>query len=178
MRSVGMVAVIQPRLPMNSSQPRKSRSSSAALVLLLLAVVIIWALYGVVMLLYPFAGDFWDARGKFGDMFGALTALFNAIAVAAILYGIRLEYKAFRRQELHSALSAQLDSLVQLFTMTDAQRAQVWRAIVTAPGGPGENFTIEQAIALLISSLDRLNAGEDLEAVPTYGRPPHLKAGI
>lgn len=142
------------------------------LILLLGAVTLIWALYGLAMLLFPFHGEYWDARGKFGDMFGAVTAWFNACAVAVLIYGIRLEYKAFRRQELHSSLSAQLDSLVQLFTMTEKQRTQVWQAIVTAPGGPGKNYTIEQAIALQITSLDRLMAGEDLEVVPSYGRPP------
>ena len=145
------------------------------LIMLLSAVTLIWVLYGVAMIYYPFPGEYWDALGKFGDMFGALTALFNACAFAALIYGIRLEYKAFRRQELHSALSAQLDSLVQLFTLLPEQRAQAWRAIVSAPGGPGEEYTLEQAIALQITYLDRLMAGEDIQAVPTYGRPARAR---
>jgi hypothetical protein len=156
---------------MTARQRPKSRSHYRPLFLLFGASVLVWALYAAVVLLFPFSGEFWESRGKFGDMFGAFTALFTGCAFAALVYGIRLEYKAFRRQELHSALSAQLDTLVQLFATPEAQRTPVWRAIVTAPGGPGEKYSIEQAIAVQIEALDRLMDGEDLEAVPTYGRP-------
>ena len=147
--------------------------SPAPLLLLLAGVVAVWALYWLVVIRFPFQGEFWDVRGKFGDMFGALNALFTACAFAAIIYGIRLEYKASLRQELHTALSAQLDTLVQLYAMPEAQRAPVWRAIIAAPGGPGEDFPIERAIANQIGYMDRLMAGEDLGFVPTYGRPPN-----
>ena len=162
---------------MTASRPQPRRpTNTGVLILLLGAVTLIWVLYGVAIIYYPFPGDFWDARGKFGDMFGALTALFNACAFAALIYGIRLEYKAFRRQELHSALSAQLDSLIQLYTLADRQRTAAWRAIATAPGGPGEDYTLEKAIALQVTFLDRLMAGEDIKAVPNYGRPPRQEA--
>ena len=157
---------------MAKDRTREHRKSTLPLFLLLVAVISTWALYGLVVYFFPFRGDFWDARGKFGDMFGAFNALFTACAFVALLYGIRLEYKAFRRQELHSALSAQLDTLVELYTRPATERDPVWRAIVTAPGGPGEGFPIERAIAVQIEALDRLLAGEDLDAVPTYGRPP------
>ena len=157
---------------MARDRSRQHRRSTLPLFLLLLVVIASWALYGVVVYFFPFRGEFWDARGKFGDMFGAFNALFTACAFAALLYGIRLEYKAFRRQELHSALSAQLDTLVELYARPAAERDAVWRVIVRAPGGPGEGFPIERAIAVQIEALDRLLAGEDLEAVPTYGRPP------
>ena len=157
---------------MTSRQPRKHRMSPAPLLLLLAGVVAVWTLYWLVVIRFPFQGEFWDARGKFGDMFGAFNALFTACAFAAIIYGIRLEYKTSRRQELHTALSAQLDTLVQLYAMPEAQRAPVWRAIIAAPGGPGEDFPIERAIANQIDYMERLMAGEDLGFVPTYGRPP------
>jgi hypothetical protein len=131
-----------------------------------------WTLYGLVMIVFPFRGEYWYSRGKFGDMFGAFNALFSACAVAVVLYGIRLEYKAFRRQELHSALSAQLDTLVELYTTPEAQRTPVWSATVRARGSPGEDFPIDRAIANQIAALDRLMAGEDLDVVPTYGRTP------
>src|SRR2546427_135076 len=131
---------------MIARQRPKSRSHYVPLFFLLGSALAVWAIYAAVVLLFPFPGEFWDARGKFGDMFGAFTALFTACAFAALVYGIRLEYKAFRRQELHSALSAQLDTLIHLFATPEAQRAPAWRAIVMAPGGPGENYTIEQAI--------------------------------
>ena len=154
---------------MAKNRGRQHRSGTVPIFLLLAAVCLVWALYGAVVFFFPFRGEFWDARGKFGDMYGAFNALFTACAFAALIYGIRLEYKAFRRQELHSALSAQLDTLVELYARPAAEREPVWRAIVTAPGGPGEGFPIEQAIAVQIESMDRLLAGEDLEAVPTYG---------
>jgi hypothetical protein len=136
-------------------------------------VIVAWALYGVAVFIFTFNGEFWDARGKFGDMFGAFNALFTACAFAALIYGIRLEYKAFRRQELHSALSAQLDTLVQLCAMPEAQRAPVWRTISAARGSSGEDFPIERAIAMQIDYMDRLMAGEDLDFVPIYGRAPN-----
>jgi hypothetical protein len=161
---------------MTPQKPRKL-INPGPLLILLAGVVAIWVAYWLIMIRFPFQGDVWEARGKFGDMFGALNALFTACAFAALLWGIRLEYKAFRRQELHSALSAQLDTLVQLAAMPESQRAPVWRAIVMAPGGLGEDFTIEKAIAVQISSIDCLMAGEDIEFVPTYGRPAQEKKG-
>lgn len=158
---------------MPSRQSPKRRINLIPLLLLLVGVVAVWAFYWLVLIWFPFKGEFWEARGKFGDMFGGLNALFTACAFAALIYGIRLEYKASLRQELHSALSAQLDTLVQLCAMPDAQRAPVWRAIIAAPGGPDEDFTIEQAIANQIDYMERLMAGEDLGFVPTYGRPPN-----
>ena len=157
---------------MSSQKSPKRRISPVPLLLLLGGVVAVWALYWLAVLWYPFHGEYWEVRGKFGDMFGGLNALFTACAFAALIYGIRLEYKASLRQELHSALSAQLDTLVQLYAMPEAQRAPVWHAIVTAPGGPGEEFPISQAIANQIRYMERLMAGEDLGFVPTYGRPP------
>ena len=89
------------------------------------------------------------------------------------MHGIRLEYKASLRQELHSALSARLDTLVQLCAKPETQRAPVWLAIIGAPGRPGEDLPIDRAIANQIDYMERLMAGEDLGFVPTYGRPPH-----
>ena len=157
---------------MTTQKTSKRRVSLMPLLFLLIGVVAVWVLYGLVMFLFPFRGEFWDARGKFGDMFGALNALFTASAFAALIFGIRLEYKAALRQELHSALSAQLNTLIQLYTLPEAQRSPVWHAIVAAPGGPDEDFSIEEAIAIQIDHMDRLLAGEDLGYIPTYGRPP------
>jgi len=128
---------------------------------MLSGVVAVWALYWLAVILFPFQGEFWDARGKFGDMFGAFNALFTACAFAAVMHGIRLEYKASLRQELHSALSAQLDTLVQLYAMPETQRAPAWRAIISAPGRPGEDLPIERAISNQIDYMERLMAGED-----------------
>ena len=158
---------------MTSQQSPKRRTSLGPLLILLTGVIAVWTLYWLAVIFYPFQGEFWGVRGKFGDMFGAFNALFTACAFAAIIYGIRLEHKSALRQELHSALSAQLDTLVQLYALPEPQRTPVWRAIIAAPGGPGENFPIERAIANQIDYMDRLMAGEELRFVPTYGRPPN-----
>src|SRR6266550_2881186 len=76
------------------NQRRKHRVSVVPLLLLLAGVVAIWTLYGLALFLFPLKGEYWDARGKFGDMFGAFNALFTACAFAALIFGIRLEYKA------------------------------------------------------------------------------------
>jgi hypothetical protein len=62
--------------------------------------------------------------------------------------------------------------MVQLLALPEAQRTPVWRAILAAPGSSTDTYTLEQAIGYQINCLDRLNAGEDLALVPTYGRPP------
>src|SRR5688572_21203792 len=80
---------------MTSHRSRKRHVSPLPLILLLAGILLAWGLYGIIIILYPFEGDFWDARGKFGDMFGAFNALFTACAFAALIYGIRLEYKHF-----------------------------------------------------------------------------------
>src|SRR5688500_15259196 len=104
---------------MPKSKRRKHRPSTKPLVFLLAAVFVVWALYGIMVFMAPFDGEFWDVRGKFGDMFGAFNALFTACAFAALIFEIRLEYKTVSRHELHSALSAQLDTLVQLLAMPE-----------------------------------------------------------
>jgi hypothetical protein len=170
--NAAMISGMTAQAKQNPRTNRKRRKVPVRLLLLLGAAVLVWAIYWLVLVLFPFKDDHWESRGKFGDMFGAFTALFTACAFVAIIYGIRLEYKAFRRQELHSALSAQLDTLIQLAAMPQAQREPVWRAIVEAPGGPTKDLSIDQAIATQIQVLDRLMADEDLDVVPTYGRVP------
>jgi hypothetical protein len=148
---------------------RAKREFRRSLPLLLGAVAAAWALYAAAVLFFPFEGEFWDVRGKFGDMFGAFNALFTAGAFAAIVFEIHLETKAVLKHELHSALSAQLDSMVQLYALPEKRRAPVWKAISAASGGGG--VPIEEAIANQIDAMRRLLAGEDIGTPPTYGHP-------
>ena len=153
------------------------------LVISVVAVCILWLAYWfVVTRLMPFTDtdrtSTWAARGQFGDMFGAFTALITSFGFAGLLYTIHLERKdlqrqhaVLKRQELYAAISAQLATLVQIHGMPDARRDSVWRAIASAPGGPGADFPIETAIAIQIEYLDRLATDADLKHIPTYGRP-------
>jgi uncharacterized membrane protein len=70
------------------------------LVVLLTAVVVVWALVGFLVPRIAFTG--WPERGLFGDTFGAVNALFSALAFAGVLYAIRLQSAelSLQRQEL------------------------------------------------------------------------------
>jgi hypothetical protein len=160
---------------MAGTKSRKNRISPLPLILLMGGVIALWAIYGVVVMAIPFGGDQWEFRGKFGDMFGAFNALFTAGAFAALIYEIRLEYKAIRREELHATLSAQLDTLVQLYALPAEQRGPVWQAVLSGIGCEEQDFPIETAIANQIRYIEELMAGEDLDFVPTYGRHPGEK---
>lgn len=151
----------------------------APLILAIVCVAGSWATYWWVLASsFPVEGlAAWTIRGQFGDMFGAFNALVTAFGFAGLLYTIHLQRhdiqqqtRAIRHQELTAALTAQLDTLIQIQAMPDDRRSAAWIAIASAPGGPGRDFSIEQAIAIQIQYLDRLAQGEDMTIIPTYGR--------
>jgi hypothetical protein len=68
------------------------------LVVLLAAVVVVWAVVG---LLVPYVAlPNWPERGLFGDTFGAVNALFSALAFAGVLFAIRLQSSELTLQRL------------------------------------------------------------------------------
>jgi hypothetical protein len=69
---------------------------------------------------------------------------------------------------MYSALSAQLNTLVQIYQMPESERNRVWAVIAAAPGGP-KNVSIERAIAIQIGYLDDLAMGKDIKNIRTYG---------
>ena len=69
-------------------------------VLLALLVVVVWAASGVLIYFYAGAG-----RGIFGDMFGAINALFSGLAFAGVLYAILLQRADLRLQRHEYELS-------------------------------------------------------------------------
>jgi hypothetical protein len=150
----------------------------APLILAILCVGGLWATYWWV-LASSFTAESpapWAVRGQFGDMFGAFTALITALGFAGLLYtiylqrlDIRQQTRAIRHQELTTALTAQIDTLIQIHAMPEDRRRAVWTAIASAPGGPGRDFPIEQAIVIQIHYLDRLAQGDDITTIPTYG---------
>lgn len=72
--------------------------------------------------------DTWEHRGQFGDMFGALNALFSGAAFAGVVYAIILQRRelAMQREEMQLSrkeLAAQNQLITaQLATMQDSLR--------------------------------------------------------
>lgn len=69
------------------------------MVIIALGLVVIQIIIGVVIY-YSF--DTWEARASFGDMFGVVTTLFSALALAGVVYTVVLQRHelALQRQEL------------------------------------------------------------------------------
>jgi hypothetical protein len=75
------------------------------LLYLLLVVTLAWGIFWILMIHSSnFAKDStgWAERGQFGDMFGALNALFSGLAFAGIIYTIRQQKEELelQREEL------------------------------------------------------------------------------
>ncbi len=91
-------------------------NANSKLILLTIAIIIIWALSGI--LIYTMTPD-WSTRGTFGDMFGAVNALFSGFAFAGLIYTIILQREEIKmnrkeitlnRKELKKATLAQQQS--------------------------------------------------------------------
>ena len=82
-------------------------------------IVALWLLFWLVVVSAPLL-DGWSERGQFGDMFGALNALFSGLALAGVIYALRLQMQelALQREEMQQ-------SREELKRTADAQAAQV-----------------------------------------------------
>lgn len=87
---------------------------------LTLFVIIIWCVSAFLIIQ---GLDNWADRGTFGDMFGAVNALFSGLAFAALIYTIVLQREdiqhnreeiSMNRTELHKSVKAQQKSLAAL----------------------------------------------------------------
>tara|TARA_R110000868_G_scaffold306734_1_gene568000 strand:- start:32216 stop:32662 length:447 start_codon:yes stop_codon:yes gene_type:complete len=60
--------------------------------------------------------DSWSNRGSFGDMFGMLSSLFNALAFSAIIYGLYLQRKDIKitQEEFRQSVKAQQEQAESL----------------------------------------------------------------
>lgn len=65
-----------------------SNSRKHLFIFLLIGVIIIWAASALFTMNYL---DQWADRGTFGDLFGAVNALFSGLAFAALIYTIVLQ---------------------------------------------------------------------------------------
>ncbi|SNR14157.1 hypothetical protein [Tenacibaculum jejuense] len=72
----------------------KENSKNNILFKLIFLVVIIWGLSAV--LIMAFLSE-WSDRGTFGDLFGAVNALFSALAFAVLIYTIILQREEIKQ---------------------------------------------------------------------------------
>ncbi len=77
----------------------KSKYTLCNFIWMMIIVFVVWAVYGLVI--YTFIGK-WNGPGTFGDMFGAVNALFSGFAFAGIIFTILLQREElkFQREEL------------------------------------------------------------------------------
>ena len=69
--------------------------SARAFIIVAIAAVVVMAIYGLVLSL-NFSG--WDERGQFGDMFGAVNALFSGLALAGVIFAVLLQSEELKLQ--------------------------------------------------------------------------------
>lgn len=92
------------------------KSNISLLTKMIVLVLIIWILSTVLII---FGLDNWSDRGTFGDLFGAVNALFSGLAFAGLIYTIVLQKQdlelqrneiALNRTELRKTAKAQQNS--------------------------------------------------------------------
>jgi len=70
--------------------------------LILFIIFLIWIIYWMLIIYTGFLKPDWAIRGQFGDMFGAINALFAGFAFGGVIYTIFLQMKEleYQREEL------------------------------------------------------------------------------
>lgn len=101
-----------------------------SLPLLVSLVVVVWLLGVAPLIHYALP----DKAGEFGDMFGAVNALFSGLAFAGVVYAIFLQRidLALQRQELAKASGASLRQLhinLQQMAINDPDLQEVWNYV-------------------------------------------------
>ena len=81
---------------------KETKSKSGLLILMILIVVVIWILSSFLII---FGLDNWSDRGTFGDLFGAVNALFSGLAFAGLIYTIVLQKQDLKLQRKEIALN-------------------------------------------------------------------------
>ncbi len=64
------------------------KSRKSIFLYLIIGVIILWSLSAILTIIFI---DQWSDRGTFGDLFGAVNALFSGLAFAALIYTIILQ---------------------------------------------------------------------------------------
>ena len=103
---------------------KSTNSNKGLLTKLILLVLIIWS--GSAFLI--FCGlDSWSERGTFGDLFGAVNALFSGLAFAGLIYTIILQKEDIEIQRKEIA-----QNRAELKKSANAQKQQVEQMKLTA----------------------------------------------
>lgn len=72
----------------------ENKSKVGIFIKLIVSVIVLWAFSGWMIIFFL---DEWADRGTFGDLFGAVNALFSGLAFAALLYTIVLQRDEIRQ---------------------------------------------------------------------------------
>lgn len=72
----------------------KDNSKNNLLIKLILIVVLIWSVSAILIMVFL---SEWANRGAFGDLFGAVNALFSALAFAVLIYTIVLQREEIKQ---------------------------------------------------------------------------------
>ena len=72
----------------------RENPKNSILIKLILLVVLIWGLSAVLIMFFL---SEWSDRGTFGDLFGAVNALFSALAFAVLIYTIILQREEIKQ---------------------------------------------------------------------------------
>lgn len=67
---------------------KETNSRVGTFIKLIVLVIFLWVLSGILIVVFM---DNWSDRGTFGDLFGAVNALFSGLAFAALIYTIVLQ---------------------------------------------------------------------------------------
>lgn len=118
-----------------SSHPARARKQLWPFRCVMALVLVAWAMAGaLVWWIMPDPA----ARGQFGDMFGAVNALFSGVAMAGVVYAIFLQKEELQlqrqelraqRQEMSRTVSTQLRQLhmgIQSMAIEEPELAKVW----------------------------------------------------
>jgi hypothetical protein len=92
----------------------KKKPKNYILIKLIFLVVLIWALSAWLIMFFV---SEWSERGTFGDLFGAVNALFSGLAFAVLIYTIilqREEIKENRREIVLNRKELQKSGKIQL----------------------------------------------------------------
>jgi hypothetical protein len=161
-------------------EPEKRWSWRRIASTVIIVTVLIQVLFGVAVY---FAFDKWDERAGFGDMFGPVSTLFSALALAAVAVSIVLQSEelklqrqeiAFNRKELQRSADAQV-ATVELFreqleaTQASLDEERQARRAASAPA-----FQLVDAYATdNHMDLRLINAGAPIREMVIYTKGPY-----
>ncbi|HYJ05786.1 MAG TPA: putative phage abortive infection protein [Chthoniobacterales bacterium] len=90
--------------PPSNSSGSPGEEKLGGLYVAIIVVIAVWVTFWIAMVKAPWfqppAGEFYASRGQFGDMFGAINALFSALAFAALFFATWLQKRELYYQRL------------------------------------------------------------------------------